>query len=141
MALIKCPECGQMVSDKAAACIHCGTPLAGMDKVKIKLFYFNDTSMMGRARACNMEIYDGNKLIWSGQSGTSVTLTIPNPTRLRFHVLHCYTGHPMPFYRDFDVLCNVEPGKKYQMKVMKQALMDPTKAEYGLTEVEVIDAD
>ena len=28
MALIKCPECGKEVSDKAAACIHCGYPIA-----------------------------------------------------------------------------------------------------------------
>lgn len=27
MALIKCPECGNSVSDKAAQCIHCGYPL------------------------------------------------------------------------------------------------------------------
>lgn len=27
MALIKCPECGSQVSDKAPACIHCGYPL------------------------------------------------------------------------------------------------------------------
>lgn len=27
MALIKCPECGGQVSDKAQACIHCGYPL------------------------------------------------------------------------------------------------------------------
>lgn len=27
MALIKCPECGKEVSDKAIACIHCGYPL------------------------------------------------------------------------------------------------------------------
>lgn len=28
MALIKCPECGKEVSDKAQACIHCGYPLS-----------------------------------------------------------------------------------------------------------------
>ena len=27
MALIKCPECGKEISDKAANCIHCGCPL------------------------------------------------------------------------------------------------------------------
>ena len=27
MALIKCPECGKEVSDRAQACIHCGYPL------------------------------------------------------------------------------------------------------------------
>ena len=27
MALIKCPDCGKEVSDKAKNCIHCGCPL------------------------------------------------------------------------------------------------------------------
>ena len=27
MALIKCPECGKQISDKAPACIHCGYPM------------------------------------------------------------------------------------------------------------------
>lgn len=27
MSLIKCPECGKEISDKAKACIHCGFPL------------------------------------------------------------------------------------------------------------------
>ena len=27
MALIKCPECGKEISDKATQCIHCGYPL------------------------------------------------------------------------------------------------------------------
>jgi len=30
MALIKCPECGRDISDKAKACIHCGYPLYKM---------------------------------------------------------------------------------------------------------------
>ena len=28
MALIKCPECGKEISDKAASCPHCGNPMA-----------------------------------------------------------------------------------------------------------------
>jgi hypothetical protein len=31
MAIIKCSECGRAVSDKAAACIGCGAPLARDD--------------------------------------------------------------------------------------------------------------
>lgn len=31
MALIKCPECGKEISDKAKACIHCGYPLENVD--------------------------------------------------------------------------------------------------------------
>ena len=29
MALIKCPECGKEISEKAECCIHCGMPLKG----------------------------------------------------------------------------------------------------------------
>lgn len=32
MALIKCSECGQMVSDKAKACPHCGNPIKGVEQ-------------------------------------------------------------------------------------------------------------
>ena len=32
MALIKCPECGKEISDKAPACIHCGYPLDLIDE-------------------------------------------------------------------------------------------------------------
>ena len=35
MALIKCPECGKDVSDRAPACIHCGCPLSEIKNVKI----------------------------------------------------------------------------------------------------------
>lgn len=30
MALIKCPDCGREVSDKANACPNCGCPLSEM---------------------------------------------------------------------------------------------------------------
>lgn len=33
MALIKCPECGNQVSDKAATCPHCGVAIAGQTPV------------------------------------------------------------------------------------------------------------
>ena len=32
MSLIKCPECGQEISDLAKACIHCGFPLELLNK-------------------------------------------------------------------------------------------------------------
>lgn len=35
--LIKCPECGGNVSDKAPACIHCGFPLSNIHKENICL--------------------------------------------------------------------------------------------------------
>ena len=43
MALIKCPECRNMVSDKAQSCIHCGVPLiVEKNIVKIRTPKMND---------------------------------------------------------------------------------------------------
>lgn len=42
MAIIKCPECGKKISDKARVCVHCGYPLlrengiCGEEKSKIE---------------------------------------------------------------------------------------------------------
>ena len=35
MAMIQCPECGQMVSDQSANCVHCGFPLRTSGSVLI----------------------------------------------------------------------------------------------------------
>lgn len=37
MALIKCPECGKEISDKAPACIHCGYPLENIQTKESRL--------------------------------------------------------------------------------------------------------
>ena len=36
MALIKCPECGKEISDKASACIGCGCPVSAMKAEAVK---------------------------------------------------------------------------------------------------------
>lgn len=46
MALIKCPECGKEISDKAPACIHCGYPMNlvnndTVDEKKYKIILIN----------------------------------------------------------------------------------------------------
>lgn len=47
MALIKCPECGKKVSDKANACIHCGYPLNEQkEDVGITDFHLRKTSLL-----------------------------------------------------------------------------------------------
>lgn len=49
MALIKCPECGNEVSDQAKTCIHCGAPLNVQNgTVKIKCGYLNGSLMKAK---------------------------------------------------------------------------------------------
>lgn len=42
MALIKCPECGREVSDRAPACVHCGFPLQMAQAETYSIEDFND---------------------------------------------------------------------------------------------------
>ena len=42
MALIKCPECGKEISDKAASCPHCGNPMAPVETSVIEKPKQND---------------------------------------------------------------------------------------------------
>ena len=49
MALIKCPECGGQISDKAPACIHCGCPASE--------FHVNNNSPEEVVQATNICIF------------------------------------------------------------------------------------
>lgn len=63
MALIKCPECGSEISDKASACIHCGYPLAELKNEKPKLTGENIVTIYPRRYDLEEEL----KLIMDGE--------------------------------------------------------------------------
>lgn len=46
MALIKCPECGKEISDKANVCIHCGYPIKNKTYINNKEYDFNDELLL-----------------------------------------------------------------------------------------------
>lgn len=85
MALIKCPECGQLISDKAKACIHCGYPLDYEDdyddddydedyQIQLRTYqtpfvidqYSNDGSLSGRYAITDIsfDVEDGELRIY-----------------------------------------------------------------------------
>lgn len=59
MALIKCPECGKEVSDKAKSCIHCGYPL---DECKDEKLQEGDDISEDSPYACKI-----NGILWNLQ--------------------------------------------------------------------------
>ena len=140
MAMIKCPECGNMVSDKAPSCIHCGVPLHISKTVKIKLLRFV-TGMMGQ-KASEAEIRCAGKTLWSGHSGQVASFDIDAAAQIDIIIKQAYTGHPAPFFRDFTIKGNVEMGKKYEIKNARASLAfgDPTKSDWVLSEVDMIDS-
>ena len=55
MALIRCPECGKEISDKAAACPNCGAPIADK-KVRV---HFHRKKAFGGSSNTGTVIVDG----------------------------------------------------------------------------------
>ena len=89
MALINCPDCGREVSDRAAACIHCGCPLKDIvsnGKVMIKVskhpresqvvnhVFF--TPVYGTAADIYLFTTSG-KMLASAKTGSVISLDVP----------------------------------------------------------------
>ncbi len=82
MALIRCPECGQEVSDKAKACPKCAYPLAeiatrGRIRVKVNPIY-------GKQR---VSIFAGGRTLWEGYTGEIAEFRVERATsvQIKYH--------------------------------------------------------
>lgn len=56
MSLIKCPECGENISDKSKCCIHCGYPLEIVDD-----FAINETNISNKEQYFDMVVDKENE--------------------------------------------------------------------------------
>ena len=138
MAMITCPECGNMVSDKGTHCVHCGTPLQVNKSVRIKIPRF--TTGFFNQKACEAEVYCNDVVLWKGFSGQVANIEIETEKAdVSILIKKAYTGHPFPFFKDFTIQGGVLQGKKYEVK-MAQASYRFGKAKWVFSEVDVIDS-
>lgn len=131
MALIKCPECGKEISDKAAACPNCGCPVADMQtsgKVRIKMPNNIVEGWIGLFSSRDASVSANGKVLWKGHHGENAEFTIDEPTKITIN-LGGWAN---------DVVGTVSPKKKYSLV---QDMGVHMLATYRLTEVDVIDAD
>lgn len=111
MALIKCPECGRQISDKAASCPSCGCPIANAPTtVKIRCLS-ND-----RTVRYHIFMSDGREL-GRGLIGSTVTLNITRPTRITVQQQYAIlrSGDTGSF--------TAVPGKCYEARFVKPGLV------------------
>ena len=67
MAVIKCPDCGGIVSTSAHACPHCGRPMNSVIKVKMNFF------------SPKVVLRSGIDVIWSGTGGDVAIIRTDKP--------------------------------------------------------------
>lgn len=104
MALIKCPECGKEISDKAAACPNCGYPIASEQKLTKVWVSFPVWS--GQMVMNNCYVYDerGNTIAQCKQ-GETVSFHCQNPMTIEVKMQNCF-GKPS---------MQVKPGDKVKV--------------------------
>lgn len=132
MALIKCPECGKEISDKASSCINCGFPLSQMIKsgiVKIKMPRTEQMAggLAGLFASKDVSIISKGITVWKGKHGETASFTIDGPIKIIIDL-----GSWGELVRGM-----VEPNKRYELI---QDYGFHMRAVYRLSEVDVIDS-
>ena len=95
MALIKCPECGSEISDKAKMCPRCGCPVEEMNPnrpVMIKLCTLKAPTGLNGDQKVSI-IWEG-QTIWVGTAGQVVELIFEQPTTItvKYHLSLMHYG-------------------------------------------------
>lgn len=131
MALIRCMECGKMISDMAKSCVACGCPISMMKKegaVRIKIPNNVVTGFAGLFSKKKAAIMDDNwEVVWEGRHGDNARFVIDRETEISIDL----GGWVNPIHGV------VEPYRKYTLVQDKGIHMLAT---YVLMEVDVIDA-
>ena len=126
MALIKCPECGREVSDKAASCINCGCPLAGINPAGSVTVAVNGPGMV------KMYIFDmeTGKELWCGNNGEVARFNVEKETEISV-IGSMERRHP-----ERGAKAVVHGGRRYEYKMLQSFWG----GKYVINEIDVIDS-
>lgn len=131
MALIKCPECGQEVSDKAAACPRCASPILGANVIKIRMNL--PDRINGRAGRKAEVVSSEGKVLWNRSRGQIAKIESEKEINAFVRMNTEIGGW---FSSDSVTLV---PGKKYALSFSPATFFK--KAKISIMEVDYIDAD
>lgn len=109
MALIKCPECGREVSDRAGSCPNCAFPLSSMrtdGEVSIKL----PINLLGTISVLEAS---SRAVLWSGQAGQIAKFVISKPTEIG--IMWGIRSNSSKFYPG--ATAQVQAGRKYELRI------------------------
>lgn len=137
MALIKCPECGTEVSDKAQNCSKCGYPIEALSPsgtVKIKLSFLKHQS--GFSSKQKASIISGEKTLWEGQVGDIAEIYFDGETEITVK----YHTSMTKFGAKCSGTISPSKSKKYAVATSKSA-MGMGAGSIKLQAVDVFDAD
>ena len=121
MALIKCPECGTEVSDKAVACPRCAYPIAanvtdGTIQIKLNPVQYNIYTQRVTAKQ-RVTISSGSKVLWEGKTGDIAEIKVDKAVRILIE----YHTSMSQFGMSCEGTIDPSKGKKYVVQAMHGA--------------------
>lgn len=131
MAMIKCPECGHDVSDKAKSCPHCGFAVADNRSdgdIRVKLTYIYDYPQ-------KVVISTSTGVLWEGHAGQTADFYLDKATTI--HIKY-YITKMMGANMECDGYIDPAKGKRYQIQQKAPGFFKP---KICLNRVDVIDSD
>lgn len=131
--MIKCPECGKEVSEKAVICPNCAYPIADSKPdgiVQIKMTALQRGAFGGKQKAT---LSAGGKVLWEGQVGQIAEVYFNGPTSVDIQ----YKTSAMYYGGKCSGMIDPSKGKKYSVH-SRQGVM---KTVMELQRVDYIDAD
>lgn len=144
MAMIKCPECGRDVSDKATSCPGCGYPIAeikqiGDVQIKFGIMKFKNKIQPGQ----EVQILDlSENILWKGKAGDIARLHFDNPTDIKIEYLYKDAFFASNTYSYGEGTGKIDPtiSRKYFVTANRKGTFD-----FGphvfIQEVDVFDSD
>lgn len=137
MPLIKCPECGKEVSDKAVACPVCAYPIAQtkLNKVvRIKMPKFDPGFIY--KKICTVVDNKTDNIVWEGRLGIVAEFELDGKTELTFYILgKNQQGVIEP------IVATIDPNEHARFEIKQDVLGFHWKAKFHLNKVDVIDSD
>ncbi len=129
MALIKCPECGKEVSDKAQSCINCGYPIAEINPAgSVSILMTGTGSIPFQMYVLDMET---GKELWTGKCGEVARFDIDKETEI---AIVDSTSKKKP--EKYGTKAIVRGGRKYEYKTVPNLFS----FKLVITEIDVIDS-
>lgn len=126
MAMMKCPECGNDVSDKAKTCIHCGFPISSLTPIQgtaiIKVGKLDTTNLWAKATIIDA---DTGAEIAKVRQGESFTIKVDKAMNIKVKF--------GPMMKAATATLNPNERVKY--------LLDRQTFSLFLTKIDVIDSD
>lgn len=110
MALIKCPECGKQVSDRASSCPNCGFPIANRP-TNVKIRCLSDDRHVKR-----MKFMIGGRVVAEAPLGSVATITINKPVDVDVTIVLGFIGGGSP------ARFRAVPGKCYEARYCKPGI-------------------